>query len=428
MFDLRHLREDLDAIRVQLGPRGADVPWEDLRKLIHDRRSATMQVEDLRHQLKKGSEEVGRLKKARQPADALAARMKELGERIKSLEEGLRGIEEHLTDLALRIPNVPHASVPAGEEAADNQEVRRWGTPGAFAFTPKPHWEIGEALGILDFERAARMTGTRFAVLTGLGAQLERALINYMLDLHTNRHGYREVLPPFMVNRAAMIGTGQLPKFEDDLFRLRDEDYFLIPTAEVPLTNLHREEILDDESLPIRYAAYTPCFRREAGSYGKDTRGLIRLHQFNKVELVAFARPEDSSQELERLTGHAEAVLQGLGLPYRVVVLCTGDLGFAAAKTYDLEVWLPAQSTFREVSSCSNFEAFQARRAMIRYRRAAGKGDSNTDFAHTLNGSGLAVGRTLVAILENNQQADGSVVIPEVLRPYMGGLERIART
>jgi len=424
MYDLRHLRDNLDAIRDRLGPRGRDVAWEDLRKLIQERRSLTAVVEDLRHQLKKGSEEVARLKREKHPADAAVAAMKALGDRIKETEESLRGIEEQVTDLALRIPNLPHASVPVGQDPTDNQEVRRWGTAPSFSFTPQAHWDLGEALGILDFERATKIAGARFAVLTGPGARLERALINYMLDLHTGRHGYREVIPPFLVNRAAMTGTGQLPKFEDDLFRLRDDDYLLIPTAEVPLTNLHREEILPDAGLPIRYTAYTPCFRREAGSYGKDTRGLIRLHQFNKVELVAFAKPEDSHEELERLTAAAEAVLQGLGLHHRVMALCTGDLGFGAAKTYDLEVWLPSQQTYREVSSCSNFETFQARRANIRYRRADGK----TDLVHTLNGSGLAVGRTLVAILENYQQPDGSVAVPEALRPYFGGLELITKT
>ncbi len=427
MYELRALREDLDGIRQRLGPRGADVPWEDLRKLIEERRGLTATVEEHRHRLKQGSDEVGRLKRERQPEAAIAvkaAEMKALGDRIRDLEEHLRAVEERLTELALRIPNLPHPTVPAGQNSADNQEIRRWGSLPAFAFAPKPHWELGEALGILDFERAAKIAGARFAVLTGAGAQLERALINYMLDLHTARHGYREVLPPALVNRAAMTGTGQLPKFEEDLFRLAHDDYFLIPTAEVPLTNLHREEILPEERLPLRYTAYTPCFRREAGSYGKDTRGLIRLHQFNKVELVAFARPEESYAELERLTAAAEAVLQGLGLHYRVVTLCTGDLGFGAAKTYDLEVWLPGQQAYREISSCSNFEAFQARRANIRYRPRAGKG-GKTDFVHTLNGSGLAVGRTLVAVLEQYQQADGSVVIPEVLRPYLGGRERL---
>lgn len=428
MYDLRDLRDNLNAVRTQLGPRGGDVPWDDLRKLIEDRRGLTMQVEEFRHQLRKGSEEVARLKREKQSADAVMARMKTLSDRIKQMEESLRTIEEGLGDLALRIPNVPHASVPPGNDPADNVEVRRRGTPPGFTFSPRPHWEIGEALGILDFERAARLAGARFAVLTGLGARLERALIDYMLDLHTSRHGYREVVPPFLVNRSTMTGTGQLPKFEDDLFRLQDEDYFLIPTAEVPLTNLHREEILEADRLPIRYTAYTPCFRREAGSYGKDTRGLIRLHQFNKVELVALTRPEDSYEELERLTAAAEAVLQGLGLPYRVVTLCTGDMGFSSAKTYDLEVWLPSQHTFREISSCSNCEAFQARRAAIRYRSKTGKADGKTEYVHTLNGSGLAVGRTLVAVLENYQQADGSVLIPEALRPYCGNVERITKS
>ncbi|OGW67658.1 MAG: serine--tRNA ligase [Nitrospirae bacterium RIFCSPLOWO2_02_FULL_62_14] len=424
MYDLRSLRDNLDAIKDQLGSRGRDVAWDDLRALIEARRSLTVMVDGLRHELKKGSEDVARLKREKQPADAAMAQMKALGDRIQVAEDTLRSTEERAQDMALRIPNLPHGSVPAGKDPADNQEVRQWGSAHAFTFTPQAHWDLGEALGILDFERAAKIAGARFAVLTGLGARLERALINFMLDLHTTRHGYREVLPPFMVNRAAMTGTGQLPKFEDDLFKLRDDDYFLIPTAEVPVTNLLREEIVPDDRIPIRYAAYTPCFRREAGSYGKDTRGLIRQHQFNKVELVVFSRPEDSYQELERLTGHAEAVLQELALPYRVVTLCTGDMGFSAAKTYDIEVWLPSQNTFREISSCSNFEAFQARRAGIRYRRKDGK----TDFLHTLNGSGLAVGRTLVAILENYQQPDGSVTIPPVLRPYMGGAERIAKS
>ncbi len=426
MHDHRVLKENLDGLRAQLGARGADVPWEDLRKLIQERRNLTTQVEDLRHQLKKGSEEVGRLKREKQPTEVSTAQMKALGDRIRDVEESLRAIDERVTDFALRIPNVPHESVPVGKDPSANREIRRWGAAPKLSFAPKPHWEIGEALGILDFERAARMAGARFAVLTDLGARLERALINYMLDLHTARHGYREVVPPFLVNRAAMTGTGQLPKFEEDLFRIPDHDLFLIPTAEVPLTNLHREETLTEESLPLRYTAYTPCFRREAGSYGKDTRGLIRLHQFNKVELVALTRPDESYDELERLTAAAEAVLQGLELCYRVVTLCTGDMGFGAAKTYDLEVWLPSQGVFREISSCGNFEAFQARRADIRFRRSSGK-DSKTDFVHTLNGSALAVGRTLVALLENFQQADGSVLIPEALRLYMGGVDRIRK-
>lgn len=427
MYELRNLRDNLDAIRDQLGPRGADVQWESLRKLIEERRVLTGQVEQLRSDLKKGSDEVARLKREKQPADAAVAAMKAVGERITEGESALRTIEANLNDLALRIPNLPHATVPVGRNAEQNVEVRRWGTPPALTAPARPHWDIGEALGILDFDRAAKIAGARFAVLTGAGARLERALINFMLDLHTTEHGYREVMPPLMVNRSAMTGTGQLPKFEEDLFRLRDEDYFLIPTAEVPVTNLHREEILSESALPLRYTAFTPCFRREAGSYGKDTRGLIRLHQFNKVELVVFTRADQSDQELERLTGHAETILQRLGLHYRVMALCTGDMGFSAAKTYDLEVWLPSQTHYREISSCSNFEGFQARRAGIRYKSAGGKKDAKTEFVHTLNGSGLAIGRTLVAILENYQQPDGSVMIPEALRPYMGGMERILK-
>ncbi|HET7910321.1 MAG TPA: serine--tRNA ligase [Nitrospira sp.] len=427
MYDLRYLREHFNGIREQLGSRGRDIPWDELHKLLDERRGLSMQVEELRADLNKGSEAVARLKRQQQPADEAVSAMKRVGERIGGAEAALRTVDESLSSIALRIPNLPHSSVPVGQGAEENVEVRRWGQLPTLAAPAKTHWDIGEDLGILDFDRAAKIAGARFAVLTGAGARLERALLNFMLDLHTSEHGYEEVLPPFMVNRAAMTGTGQLPKFEDDLFRLSQEDYFLIPTAEVPLTNLHRDEILSESSLPVRYTAYTPCFRREAGSYGKDTRGLIRLHQFNKVELVAFAQPGQSYEELERLTGHAEAVLQRLGLHYRVMTLCTGDLGFAAAKTYDLEVWLPSQNQFREISSCSNFEAFQARRAGIRFKLASGKKDSKTDFVHTLNGSGLAVGRTLVAILENYQQADGSVVIPPVLRHYMGGLERITK-
>ena len=427
MYDLKHLRENLDQIRTALGRRGNDVPWADLQKLSEERRTATMQVEQLRSELNKGSEEVARLRRAKEPAEAAMAAMKQLGDRIKDAEGALRTVEEALTDVALRIPNLPHASVPMGADASENVEVRRWGTIPSFLSPPKPHWEVGEQLGILDFDRAAKIAGARFSVMTGAGARLERALINYMLDLHTTQHGYREVIPPLMVNRPSMTGTGQLPKFEEDLFRMKDEDYFLIPTAEVPVTNLHREEILGGDRLPLRYTAYTPCFRREAGSYGKDTRGLIRLHQFNKVELVAFTTPDRSYQELERLTGHAESILQGLNLPYRVITLCTGDMGFSAAKTYDLEVWLPSQQQYREISSCSNFESFQARRASIKYRPTGGKKEAKADFVHTLNGSGLAVGRTVVAILENFQQPDGSVEIPAVLRPYMGGLERITR-
>ncbi len=431
MYDLRYLRDNLDALRGQLGPRGADIAWGDLQKLLEDRRSLTIKIEQNRYEIKKASDEIGRLmrenkreeaEKLRQ-AQGTSAHVLEIG----SHEERLRAVEHEVSHIALRIPNLPHVSVPVGSTSSDNKEERRWGEPKPFSFQPRTHWDLGEALGILDFDRAAKITGARFAVLTGAGAQLERALINYMLDLHTTQHGYREVLPPLLVNRSSMTATGQLPKFEDDLFRLRDEDYFLIPTAEVPVTNFYRDEMLTESALPIRYTAYTPCFRREAGSYGKDTRGLIRLHQFNKVELVTFAKPDQSYEELERLTGHAEAVLQGLGLPYRVVTLCTGDMGFSAAKTYDIEVWLPSQNQYREISSCSNFEGFQARRANIRFKGTTGKKDAKSEFVHTLNGSGLAVGRTLVAILEHYQQSDGSVTIPEILRPYMGGMELIKK-
>ena len=427
MYDLKQLRDNLDHIRTALGRRGNDVQWTDLQQLSEQRRTITTQVEQLRFELNKGSEEVARLRRTKEPAETAMAAMKQVGDRIKEAEGTLRTVEEALSDVALRIPNLPHASVPVGADASDNVEVRRWGTIPSFASAPKPHWEVGENLGILDFDRAAKIAGARFSVMTGAGARLERALINYMLDQHTTQHGYREVIPPLMVNRTSMTGTGQLPKFEEDLFRTKDEEYFLIPTAEVPVTNLHREEILSGDRLPLRYTAYTPCFRREAGSYGKDTRGLIRLHQFNKVELVAFTTPDQSYDELERLTGHAESILQGLNLPYRVITLCTGDMGFSAAKTYDIEVWLPSQQQYREISSCSNFESFQARRASIKYRPTGGKKDTKTDFVHTLNGSGLAVGRTLVAILENYQQPDGSVEVPPVLRSYMGGLERITR-
>ena len=427
MHDPRYLRENLDLVRTSLGRRGQDVPWDSIQKLSEERRILTTQVEQLRHELKTGSDEVARRRRAKEPADEAIEAMKQVGERIRDIESRLRETEETLTGLALRIPNLPHRTVPQGTDASQNVEVRRWGTIPAFSSPPKSHWEIGETLGILDFDRAAKIAGARFAVLSGTGAKMERALIDYMLDLHTTQHGYREILSPVLVNRQTMTGTGQLPKFEDDLFRLRDEDWFLIPTAEVPVTNLHREEILGEDRLPIRYTAATPCFRREAGSYGKDTRGLIRLHQFNKVELVAFTTPERSYDELERLTSHAESILQTLRLPYRVVTLCTGDLGFSSAKTYDIEVWLPSQGQYREISSCSNFESFQARRANIKYRPGGGKKDSKSDFVHTLNGSGLAVGRTLVAIFENYQQPDGSVLIPDALRPYMGGKERIVK-
>jgi len=423
MLDPRLIKESAAELRTRLGSRAESIDWDSLVKREQERRTLLTKVEELRSQRRTVSDQIAKLKRDKQPADTLVEEMRLVGDRIKQLEENLRESEDQLDAIALSIPNIPHPTVPVGNDASDNVEIRRWGELPDFQFPPKPHWDIGEALGILDFDRAAKITGARFAVYSGAGAQMERALINYMLDLHTQEHGHREVLPPFLVNRTSMIATGQLPKFEEDLFRLKDEDYFLIPTGEVPLTNLHREENLNEQALPLRYAAYTPCFRREAGSYGKDTRGLIRQHQFNKVELVTFSRPETSYEELERLTTNAEEVLKRLKLAYRVISLCTGDLGFSAAKTYDIEVWLPSQGLFREVSSCSNFEAFQARRADIRYKRQDGK----SDFVHTLNGSGLAVGRTFVAILENYQQADGSVIIPEVLRPYMAGMERIRK-
>ena len=422
MYDLRSLREQFPVIRNRLGPRGADVAWEEVEKLLQDRRDRLSQVEALRHQLKQGSEEVAQLKRANRPAEEAMAAMRALGDNIAIHEEHLRTIETHLEEHALSIPNVPHDTVPQGTDASQNVEVRRWGKPSAFVFPPKSHWEIGESLGILDFKRAGKITGARFSMALGRGAQLERALISLMLDIHLQMHGYSEVLPPYLVNREAMIDTGQLPKFEHDLFHLRDDEYLLIPTAEVPVTNMYRDEILSDTALPIRHVASTPCFRREAGSYGQDTRGLIRVHQFHKVELVVFTTPEESYSELERLTSAAESILQALELPYRVASLCSGDLGFAAAKTYDLEVWIPSQQAYREISSCSNFEAFQARRANIRFRPKGGK----PAYVHTLNGSGLAVGRTVVAILENYQQEDGSVIIPKALRPYMNGIERIA--
>jgi len=423
MLDPRLIKESAAELRTRLGSRAESIDWDSLVKREQERRTLLTKVEELRSQRRTVSDQIAKLKRDKQPADTLVEEMRLVGDRIKQLEDNLRESEEQLNAIALSIPNIPHPTVPVGKDASDNVEIRRWGELPDFQFPPKPHWDIGEALGILDFDRAAKITGARFAVYSGAGAQMERALINYMLDLHTQEHGHREVLPPFLVNRTSMIATGQLPKFEEDLFRLKDEDYFLIPTGEVPLTNLHREENLNEQALPLRYAAYTPCFRREAGSYGKDTRGLIRQHQFNKVELVTFSRPETSYEELERLTAKAEEVLKRLKLAYRVISLCTGDLGFSAAKTYDIEVWLPSQRLFREVSSCSNFESFQARRASIRYKRHDGK----SDFVHTLNGSGLAVGRTFVAILENYQQADGSVIIPEVLRPYMAGMERIRK-
>lgn len=422
MYDLRLLRERFSSIRDQLGHRGADVAWDAVHTLLQERVDLLSHVEALRHQLKKGSEEVARLKRQALPAEEAIADMRAVGDEIHALEQRLRTIESELKTHALRIPNMPHGTVPEGTNSSQNVEVRRWGTPPVFDFSPKPHWEIGESLGILDFERAGKIAGARFSMALGAGAHLERALATLMLDTHVQAHDYTEVLPPYLVNREAMIGTGQLPKFESDLFHLRDDDYILIPTAEVPITNVYRDTIVPETDLPIRHVAHTPCFRREAGSYGQDTRGLIRVHQFHKVELVAFTKPDDSYAELERITTAAESILQRLELPYRVVTLCRGDVGFAAAKTYDLEVWLPAQRAYREISSCSNFETFQARRANIRFRPKGGK----PDYLHTLNGSGLALGRTVVAILENYQRADGSVAVPKVLQPYMYGLDRIS--
>ena len=421
MLDQRYLRENLEEAESRLRSRGAGYTLAGFRELDERRRELLQESEQLKALRNRVSDEIARTKDKSQVQGRIAE-MKEVSGRIKGLDEELGKVEEELRLFLLTVPNLPAPATPVGGSEEENVEVRRWGTPPAFGFAPKPHWEVGEGLGILDFETGAKLTGARFTLYRGAGARLERALINFMLDLHTGEHGYTEMLPPFMVNRDSMTGTGQLPKFEDDLFRLEGTEYFMIPTAEVPVTNIHRDEILKGGELPIRYTAYTPCFRKEAGSYGKDTRGLIRQHQFNKVELVAFSRPDESEAELERLLGNAERVLQLLGIPYRVVALCTGDIGFSAARTYDIEVWLPGQETFREISSCSNFGDFQARRAAIRYRDGE-KG--KPEYVHTLNGSGLAVGRTVVAILENFQQEDGSVLIPEPLRPYMGGMERI---
>ena len=422
MLDARFVRDNLEAVRARLDARGPVAGLDGFVAADGERRRILGEVERLRQELNALSKRVGETMARGGDAADLKARAAGLGPRIQELEGQLKKVEAQIEELLLAVPNLPHASVPAGRDSADNPEVRRRGAPRQFGFPPRPHWEIGEALGILDLERAAKIAGSRFPLLRGAGALLERALINFMLDLHTRAHGYLEWFPPLLVNRESMVGTGQLPKFEGDQFRAAEDDLFLIPTAEVPLTNIHRGEILDGAALPLRYAAFTPCFRREAGAHGKDTRGLIRQHQFNKVELVKFTAPERSYDELEALTADAEEVLARLGLPYRVVALCAGDLGFSAAKTYDLEVWFPSQGVYREISSCSNFEAFQARRAGIRFRRGP-KGKA--EFAHTLNGSGVAVGRAWAAIVENGQEADGSVTVPEVLRPYMGGLERI---
>ena len=426
MFDAKFVRNNVEALEAMARKRGEELPLEAFEQLDEELRTVKASLEELQHRINVVSKEIGARKRRGEGTGHLQEEMKEVSARVKDLKRRKVQAEAALREILLRIPNLPHPSVPEGAGEEDNLEVRKWGSPPAFRFEPRPHWELGEALGILDFARGAKLAGARFTLYRGAGARMERALINFMLDVHTREKGYEEVLPPFLVNRATMTGTGQLPKFEEDLFRVpKDdkEDYYLIPTAEVPVTNIYSGEILDAERLPLYLTAYTPCFRREAGSYGKDTRGLIRQHQFNKVELVKIVEPDDSYAELEGLLEDAEEILKRLGLHYRVVVLCTGDLGFAAAKTYDIEVWMPGQGAYREISSCSNFEEFQARRASIRYRPAAG---AKPEFVHTLNGSGLAVGRTLVAVLENYQLEDGSVEVPEALRPYMDGLDRIA--
>jgi seryl-tRNA synthetase len=422
MIDIHTVREKLDWVREKMNQRGTTLDLDLFLRLDEKRRLILLESEQLRHQRNTVSERIAEIKKAGQNAGELIAQMRKVSQEIKDSEGDLHGIEARLNEFLLTMPNIQDATVPIGKDSNDNQVYRVWGEKPSFDFEPLPHWEVGTRLGILDFERGAKLAGARFTLYRDKGAQLERALINFMIELHTNRHGYREIFPPFIVNAESMTATGQLPKFEEDLFKLRGLDYYLIPTAEVPVTNIHRDEILSEKDLPIQYVAYSACFRSEAGSYGKDTRGLIRQHQFNKVELVKFTAPESSEQHLEELLGNAEQVLKELGIHYRVVVLCSGDMGFASAKTYDIEVWLPGQDGYREISSCSNFTDFQARRGNIRFRR---EGHKKVEFVHTLNGSGLAVGRTLVAVLENFQQADGSVVIPEVLRPYMGGIKVI---
>lgn len=416
MLDARFVRENREVVNDALARRGADIDLSEFAATEQERLQLLRESEDLRNRRNVVSEEIGKLKRAKEDADHLMAEMKGVADRIKEIDEVLRQIDEKQTLVLLTLPNIPDSSVPIGKDETDNVEMRQWGNPRSFSFEPLNHWDIAAKHDIIDFDRGAKIAGARFAVMKGAGARLERALMNFMLD-HNTARGYTEVFPPLLVNRDSMTGTGQLPKFEADLFKTVDPELYLIPTAEVPVTNLHRDEILNEEELPRFYTAYTPCFRSEAGSHGKDVRGLIRQHQFNKVELVKFVKPEESFAELEKLTADAEDILQQLGLPYRTIVLCTGDMGFGSAKTYDIEVWLPGQQKYREISSCSNFIDFQARRANIRFRRTGKKG---TEFVHTLNGSGLAIGRTLVAILENCQQEDGSIIIPEALRPYFG--------
>jgi seryl-tRNA synthetase len=424
MLDLKFVRDNIPLVEEALRRRRSAVSLDGFVTLDRRRREVLASVEALRAERNAASEEIGRLRREKRDASALMERMKEVSARVKALEADLPDVERHMEETLLAIPNVPDPSVPDGAGEEDNRVERTWGEPPVFSFPVRDHVDIGTDLDILDFERAAKIAGARFVLMKGAGALLERALINFMLDVHTRERGYLEVLPPFMANAASFFGTGQLPKFEEDLFRVAGTDYYLVPTAEVPVTNIVRDEILPGETLPLKMTAYTPCFRAEAGSYGKDVRGMIRQHQFNKVELVKICRPEASRDELESLTDDAEEILRRLGLPYRVVTLCTGDMGFSAAKTYDIEVWLPSQNRYREISSCSNFTDFQARRAKIRFRDGA---SGKTRLAHTLNGSGLAAGRTVVAILENFQREDGAVVVPEALRPYMGGMERIAK-
>ena len=422
MLEIKYLRQNLSTVQEALKARGHQADLNTFQKWDDERRAVLQEMESLRHARNVVSDRIAEMKKAGEDTEVFVVEMRAVSAKIKDLDRKLSASQEAIDDFLLGLPNIPHATVPIGKDETENPEVRKVGTVPEFGFEPQPHWDIGSRLKILDLDRASRITGARFPLYFGAGARMERALINFMLDIHIGEHGYLEVLPPFIVNRESMTHTGQLPKFEEDLFKISNWEYFLIPTAEVPVTNIHQGEILDEDQLPIRYAAYTPCFRSEAGSYGKDTRGLIRQHQFNKVELVKFSRPESSYDELESLLKNAETILQKLDLPYRVIELCTGDLGFSAAKTYDIEVWMPAQGVYREISSCSNFEDFQARRANIRFKP---KGKKGTTLVHTLNGSGLAVGRTFAAILENLQQADGSVTIPEALQPYMAGMQKI---
>jgi len=423
MLEIKFVSQNLSAVKDALDARGYQIDLETFKTCDDERRVFLQEIESLRHQRNVVSDRIAEMKKAGENAETVVVEMRVVSSKIKELDKQLSENQTTLADMLLEIPNIPHASVPVGADETDNPVIRTVGEVPQFVFDPQPHWEIGTRLNILDFDRASKIAGARFPLYFGAGARLERALINFMLDTHTAEHGYKEVLPPFIVNRQSMTHTGQLPKFEEDLFKLSGWEYYLIPTAEVPVTNIHQGEILEEEILPVYYTAHTPCFRSEAGSYGKDTRGLIRQHQFNKVELVKFCQPETSYDELESLLSNAETILKKLEIPYQVIELCTGDLGFSAAKTYDIEVWMPAQGLYREISSCSNFEDFQARRASIRFKR---KGQKGTQLVHTLNGSGLAVGRTVAAILENFQQADGSVIIPERLRPYMAGLEKIA--